>query len=338
MGLQPRRGRRFSLKLEDIYKLAVRMGMEKDPRGKEEIERILALNREKYDKLSEKEKEYFDTDSLENPFPDSRILVGDPRTEVKAVMAGVDMEVPEVLLADRLRERGEAVDLIISHHPEGKALVNLDKVMALQADEWYRHGVPINIGEALIGKRMQEIYRAFLPRNHERTLDAARLLGIPFMSMHTVADNQVHAYLGEYFERKRPRTVGEVIDLLLDIPEYQASARSQAGPVAIVGSRESRAGKIMVDMTGGTEGPREVLEKLADAGVGTIVAMHYSEKHREEAEKQKVNVIIAGHIVSDSLGMNLILDRLEERGVRITPVSGLVRVSRARKKPGRAKR
>jgi putative NIF3 family GTP cyclohydrolase 1 type 2 len=325
------------LKLEEIYKLSVQMGIEKDPRGKAEIKRLLARNKEKYEKLPDKEKQYFDISSLDNPFPDSRILVGDPKTEVNSVLVGVDMEGPEVLLADRLREKGEAIDLIISHHPEGQGLINLDKVMALQADEWYRHGVPINIGEALIGKRMQEIYRAFLPRNVERALDVARLLDIPFMSMHTVADNQVYSYLTDYFNRKKPHTVGEVIDLLLDIPEYQAAARTQSGPVAVVGGKENRTGKIMVDMTGGTEGPQEILEKLADAGVGTIVAMHYSEKHKEEAEKQKINVIIAGHIVSDSLGMNLILDRLEENGVRILPVSGLVRISRARKKGARGK-
>jgi hypothetical protein len=325
------------LKLGEIYKLAVKMGIEKDPRGKEEIKRILESNRERFEKLPEEEREYFDVDSLDNPFPDSRILVGDPDTQVKTTIVGIDMEVGEVLLTDRLREKGEEIDLIISHHPEGRALVNLNQVMALQADEWYRHGVPINIGEALIDKRMKEIYRAFLPRNHERALDVARLLDIPFMSMHTVADNQVNAYLTDYFKKKKPYTVGDVIDLLMEIPEYQASAKSQAGPVVIVGGKDKRAGKVMVDMTGGTEGPKEILEKLADAGVGTIVAMHYSEKHREEAEKNKINVIIAGHIVSDSLGMNLILDKLEEKGVGIIPVSGLVRVSRARKKSGKKK-
>ncbi|MDY6794178.1 MAG: NGG1p interacting factor NIF3 [Actinomycetota bacterium] len=325
------------MKLGEIYKLAVKMGIDKDPRGKEEIKRILARNRETYERLTKKEREYFDVDSLENPFPDSRILVGDPDTEVKSAVVGIDMEVGEVLLADRLRGKGQGIDAIISHHPEGRAQVNLNQVMALQADEWHRHGVPINIGEALIDKRMKEIYRAFLPRNHERALDAARILDIPFMCMHTVADNQVYSYLDDYFRRKKPVTVGDVVDLLLEIPEYQASARSQAGPVVIVGGKDKRAGKVMVDMTGGTEGPKEILEKLADAGVGTIVAMHYSEKHREEAEKQRINVIIAGHIVSDSLGMNLILDCLEERGVEIIPVSGLVRVSRAKKKAGRKK-
>jgi putative NIF3 family GTP cyclohydrolase 1 type 2 len=325
------------LKLGEIYKLAVKMGIEKDPRGKEEIKRILESNKKRYEKLPKKEKGFFDVESLENPFPDSRILVGDPDTQVKTTIVGIDMEVGEVLLTDRLREKGERIDLIISHHPEGRALVNLNQVMALQADEWYRHGVPINIGEALIDKRMREIYRAFLPRNHERALDVARLLDIPFMCMHTVADNQVYAYLTDYFKKKKPYTVGDVMDLLMEIPEYQASAKSQAGPVVIVGSKEKRAGKVMVDMTGGTEGPKEILEKLADAGVGTIVAMHYSEKHREEAEKNKINVIIAGHVVSDSLGMNLILDKLEEKGVGIIPVSGLVRVSRARKKSGQKK-
>jgi hypothetical protein len=325
------------LKLGEIYKLAVKMGIEKDPRGKEEIKRILKENKEKYENLPEKEKQYFDKESMENPFSDSRILVGYPKTEVKAALVGIDMEVGELVLADRMREKGETIDLVISHHPEGMALANLDKVMGLQADEWYRHGVPINIGEALIGKRMQEIYRAILPRNHERALDAARLLDIPYMSMHTVADNQVNAYLTDLFKRRKPRTVGEVMDILLEIPEYQAAARMQAGPTVIVGSKENRSGDIMVDMTGGTEGPKEVLEKLADAGVGTIVAMHYSEKHREEAEKQKINVIIAGHIVSDSLGVNLILDRLEERGVSIIPAAGLVRVSRAGKKSERGK-
>ncbi len=82
------------MKLEEIYKLAVQMGIEKDPRGKAEIKRLLARNREKYEKLPEKEKQYFDASGLDNPFPDSRILVGDPKTEVKTVLVGIDMEVP----------------------------------------------------------------------------------------------------------------------------------------------------------------------------------------------------------------------------------------------------
>ncbi len=320
------------MRLKEIYDLAVAMGIEKDPRGKAEIERLLKKAKEAHDRAPDKEKEFLDPEDLTNPYADTRILIGDPRSEIKTVLAGIDMEIGEVILADRLREKGTDIDLIISHHPEGKALAALNEVMALQADLWFQHGVPINVGEALIGRRMKEIQRGFLPQNHNRATDVAAMLDIPFVCLHTVADNQVNAFLSELFDKLKPRVVSDVVDILRQQPEYRAASLNKTGPVVIVGGAENRAGKVLVDMTGGTEGPVQALEKLAQAGVGTIVCMHYSEKHREEAEKQNMNVVVAGHIVSDSLGLNLILDRLEAKGVKIIPVSGLVRVSRLAKK------
>ena len=67
---------------------------------------------------------------------------------------------------------------------------------------------------------------------------------------------------------------------------------------------------------------------MANAGIGTTIAMHQSEKHRESAEKAHINVVIAGHISSDSIGMNLILDQLEKKGIEIIPFGGLTRFSR----------
>ncbi len=53
-----------------------------------------------------------------------------------------------------------------------------------------------------------------------------------------------------------------------------------------------------------------------------------SEEHRKEAEKSHINVVVAGHISSDSLGMNLMLDELEKRGIEVVACSGLTRVKR----------
>ena len=72
-------------------------------------------------------------------------------------------------------------------------------------------------------------------------------------------------------------------------------------------------------------------EKLSQAGVGTIIGMHMSEDHKKQAEKHHINAIIAGHISSDSLGMNLLLDELEKQGIEIVACSGLMRVSRIAK-------
>jgi hypothetical protein len=87
---------------------------------------------------------------------------------------------------------------------------------------------------------------------------------------------------------------------------------------------------VVTEFTGGTSGSKEIYEKMAQAGIGTVIGMHMGEEHRKEAEKYHVNVVIAGHMASDSLGINLFLDELEKKGVEIIPLSGLIRVKRGK--------
>jgi len=319
------------VRLEEIYRLAVEAGKSVDPRGKDGIKEVLADAQKEYDGLKGDDKRFFDKERLVNPFADTRILFGDPDLEVSNVIAGIDIEAPELVLADRLREKGMKIDLCLSHHPEGAALAALSDVMKVQADIWAVQGVPINVGEALIGERMGEIRRALLPQNHQRPIDTASLLDMPFMCVHTPADNLVTDYLTRMFKRAKPRLVGDVIDLLLKEKEYRASAELGMPPTALVGDKKNRAGGILVDMTGGTEGPASALEKLAQAGVGTIVGMHMGDKLKAEADKQHINVVIAGHIASDNIGVNLFLDRLEKKGVKARGFSGFKRFSRLKK-------
>ncbi|MDP3045029.1 MAG: NGG1p interacting factor NIF3, partial [Bacillota bacterium] len=133
------------MKLQEIYELVVQRGIDVDPRGRETVEKELEKARQKYEELKADEREEFDTDKLSNPYSDTRILYGDPGHEVASVLVGVDMEVGEVVLADRLSEKGQKIDLIISHHPEGKALAALHDVMHLQEDVLANYGVPINV-------------------------------------------------------------------------------------------------------------------------------------------------------------------------------------------------
>jgi hypothetical protein len=316
------------VKLEKIYRLAVDLGSRKDPRGKDGVLQLLADAQKEYEGLKGDEKRFFDKERLSNPFADTRILYGDPGLEIKSAITGVDVETPELLLVDRLREKGRDIDLVIGHHPEGRALADLSEVMGVQADAWAAFGVPINIGDALISERMHEIRRALMPQNHQRPIDAARLLGIPFMCVHTPADNLVTDYLTRLLKREKPRLVGDLVDLLLKQKEYRKAAERGMGPTVLIGEKKSRAGEPFVDMTGGTEGPVNALEKLAQAGVGTIVAMHMGDKLKAEAEKQHVNVVIAGHIASDNIGLNLFMDQLEKQGVKCKAFSGFDRFPR----------
>jgi hypothetical protein len=318
------------LKLNDIYSTCVSAGIEADARERSEIDRVLADNRKAYDKLDEDDKEFFDAEKLVNPYADTRICAGDPDAEIRGLLVGIDMEVGEVLLADRLREKGEPIDLVFAHHPEGPGYANLHEVMYMQADLWAMQGVSIAAGDSLIAPRAEEIRRRIAPVNHYRAIDAARLLGLASLSCHTPADNSVQAFVQAALEEADPRTLDDVVKSLRRIPEYADAARKGYGPLLIAGSGSSRPGRMVVDMTGGTEGPKDALDRLSAAGVGTLVGMHYSEDHRKRAEELKLNLVIAGHISSDVLGMNLVLDQIECAGdVRVYCASGMVRIARS---------
>jgi len=301
------------MKLRKLYEAAIAHGKAVDPRGEDQVQKSLESKRKEYEELPDADKERFDKESFTNPYSDSRILYGDDDIEVKSALVGIDMETAEVVLADRLREKGREIDLIWAHHPEGAALANLGGVMAMQADILHRFGVPINIAEGMLESRIKEVERRVLPTNHMRAVDAAELLDIPMMCTHTPADNCVADYLQGLFDAEQPDTVGDVIEILRGIPEYAAAERYGMALKVITGGKKRRSGRIYVDMTGGTSGAEDTFEKLAArSDIGTMVAMHLPEKHREQAEKHHINVVIAGHMASDSLGMNLLLDGVEK--------------------------
>lgn len=315
------------MNVKEIYDLAVKIGTENDFRTKQEMKEHLQREQEKFDALSKEGKEYFDKEKLSNPYADSRIHHDNGRKEIKKALVGIDLTMGGVMLAKEL-----GVDLIINHHPIGDALANLDDVMNLQVDMMEKFGVPVNIAEKLIHKRISEVARGVNPSNHNVTVDAAKLLDINLINIHTPADNCVAQFIVKEVEKAKPRYVKDVLKVLNSVEEYQIARKSGVGPTLFVGNPNNRCGKVVPsEITGGTEGSKEIYAAMANVGIGTIIGMHQSEAHRKEAEKAHINVVIAGHISSDSIGMNIILDELEKKGIEIIPYSGLTRVSRIKK-------
>lgn len=317
------------MKLKDIYRLAVERGLANDPRSSAQIREDINRAKKEFAKLKGTAKKCYDTERLKHPYADTRILYGDPDTDVKTVMLGIDMEGPELLTAAMLNNEGAGIDLVIAHHPEGLAWAGFYEVMHMQAMVLEKFGIPLEVGKDLLKERIGEVQRAVSPANHFRSVDIARLLGIPYMCVHTPADNHVVTYLQKLCDSKKPARVSDVIDLLLTIPEYIDAARKNAGPRILAGDAKKKAGKVFVDMTGGTEGSKKVFARLSQAGVGTIVAMHLSEEHYKQAKDEHLNLVIAGHIASDTLGLNLLLDSLvKKQPLKIIPCSGFIRVRR----------
>ena len=125
--------------------------------------------------------------------------------------------------------------------------------------------------------------------------------------------------------------MGETLKALMEIPEYQIAKHQGAGPKITSGRPENRLGKFMIEMTGGTNPSEKIYQEVSKAGISTVISMHMNDKGFNEARGSFLNLIFAGHMASDSLGMNLFLDELEKKGIKILPCSGLIRVSRVKK-------
>jgi len=318
------------MKLKDFFCTIVKEGRTADPRSAQQIDEMLARRKRAYDAASPAQKNSMDPEMLEHPYDDSRIIYGDPDKDVSHAMVGIDIDTSELLLIDKLNAAGkDKIDLALSHHPSGAGYAQLNEVMDMQADILNGFGVPITVAEGLVTDRKNEIGRRLHAANHYRDANAAQLLDIPFACMHTPADNHATTFLQKLFDSGLPTSLRTVCDMLLSIEEYQASSRRHIPPQILIGSPQARPGKIFVDMTGGTEGPKDIVDHLVAAGVGTIVGMHLSEEHYKKFQGKHINVIIAGHIASDVLGMNLLLDKLEKAcGIRTSAFSGFHRVKR----------
>lgn len=314
--------------LQQIYDLAIDMGKKADPRGGKAVENYLVRIKKEYQELAEKKKKYFDKESLSNPYSDTRILYGDPKTKVKKILVGIDADASEVLLADSLNSKGKKIDVVIGHHPIGISLAGLHDVMDLKVDIYAQIGASVNVIDALMQERISAVKRKIHPSNHNQIVDTARLLEIPLMNLHTVWDNIGDQFIKKHLGNKKLETVSEIVDCLMELPEYQDAARGKNGPEIVSGNPKSRAGKVMVSFTGGTSPSKEIYTELAKAGIGTLVDMHAPDESVDELKKLHVNVINAGHMASDSIGANLFLDQLEKKGIEVIPCSGLIRIRR----------
>lgn len=320
------------MKLTDIYQAAIECGIKNDPRGEKEIKRLLSIEKKKFDKLDAKEKESFDPEKLVNPYADSRISY-DSGEKVQGVLVGIDVDTAEMLLADRLREKGEKINAVIAHHPVGLAYAKFYEVMDMQADIFSSFGVPISASEDLTEKRKKDVGEKVMASNHFKAVDSARLLNFSLMNFHTPADNCVASFLQSRFDREKPSDLGAIIDMLMEEKEYSEAAKRGAGPVILVGGKERRVKKVMVDMTGGTEGAKEIFAKLSAAGVDTMVGMHFSDEHKKAIQAANMNAVIAGHIASDNLGVNIVLDHVEKKhgALKVCEAGGFIRVKRGKK-------
>jgi putative NIF3 family GTP cyclohydrolase 1 type 2 len=261
-----------------------------------------------------------DLAGLKKTPPDSGVVV--PGENIKKIVFGVDMELAEMILA---RELG--ADAVITHHPKGGSpMVDFHQVMANQIDRMVQAGVPINKAQKALQERVEQVDRAHHVGNYDRVASAARLFGMPFVTIHSpadiIAERTVQKHLDSKLGNKPKAILQDVVAALQELPEYRLTL---AKPVIRVGSGKDYAGRIFVTMAGGTGGGKNVAKAYFEAGVGTLVCMHMPDDTIKAVKEQNIgNVIVAGHMASDSVGINGVIAALEQNGLEVIRMSGVI--------------
>jgi len=239
---------------------------------------------------------------------------------IKKVLMGVDMDTAELMLAKDL-----GYDCVVSHHPRNTHPDMLD-VLDTHIHKLEALGVPRNKAQKALAERKDELSYGQHVSNSRRSESAARLLNMPYISLHSPADiigeSIVQKFLDDKFKDKPDTKLEDITTALEEIGEYKNASRK---PVIRVGNKKSYAGKIYVLMSGYTGPGVPVLQAYIDGGVGTLILMHIPEKDAKELKTHNIgNVIVAGHMSSDSIGMNKIADKWREHGVEVTMMSGVI--------------
>jgi len=251
---------------------------------------------------------------LEEVPEDSAIYVsGD---NIRKILFGIDAGVPELLLAERL-----GYDAVIAHHPQGgSATVNFHEVFKRHIQQMVAAGVPTKEAEKAVKKKLEALEVGAHMRNYGHTIDAAERLKMPYLNIHTPLDEVGRKIMADKITSRirRDSTVQDVISALEELSEF----RSAVTRIKIrLGKAGNLAGKVVVSHGAGTNGGYEIAKTYFSYGIGTVVYIHINPGDLEKLKtERRGNLIVTGHIASDSLGINPLIHELERRNLSVTRI------------------
>lgn len=247
-----------------------------------------------------------------------------PGENIQKAIIGIDMGAPELDLAHRL-----GYDCVIAHHPIGdSARLDFADVLWTHLDQMLAAGVPESVARPLVEEKVQSAQMGMHAANYDHTPSIARLLDMPYLNIHLPLDEVGRQMMVNAIA---PLSEDQPVSALIDafkttMPEYNTAMTDFQ---VRVGSLDNPLGKVAISHAAGTNGGYPIAKAYFDHGVDTVLYIHCSPqdsiKLKEEYQDKGKNLIISGHIVSDEIGINAYVRELEQRGIDITCISGVMR-------------
>jgi len=249
-----------------------------------------------------------------------------PARYVRKVLFGIDVDAADLLFA---KEKG--YDLVIAHHPTGgSAVLGLPEVFAKHASILTSHGVPKEAADAAVREMQEEREPRVHAENYDHLPSMARMIGIGLMCIHNPCDEIGRRLMDEALRAQLPEKprVRDAVAVLESMPEFR-SALTRI--VVRMGTTDHPLGKWAVHHGAGTNGGVPVARAAFDHGIDTVFYIHIDagalrrlwEAYGREGPR---NLVVTGHVASDSIGINVLVRELRARGLRVDTYSGIVDV------------
>lgn len=250
--------------------------------------------------------------------PADSCVVHDAGRPITKALASINATTGDLLLAKQL-----GCDGYLLHHPlAGAARRDFHRVLERMIDMLIAHGVPAEAARAATRSLRRRARYNDHAADWDHLASAARQLDLTLVNVHLAADELGRIEMVRALDDlDDDATVEQAVAALKTIPELAAPDNEvlhvPEGPTG-------RAGRIAVMHAGGTNGGADAAEALFDCTaahsrgpVRTVVYIHLSGESAQRLEARAAEgkpgaVIITGHLASDAIGMNLLIQSLRE--------------------------
>lgn len=225
------------------------------------------------------------------------------------VLIAIDVSIAELILAKNL-----GCDGVIAHHPIGISSLNFHKVF----DRHVEYMTENDISKDLATEATRKLEMRVSTRSHaaiyDQVIHAAKLLKMPLINIHQPCDEVMRRTILEKIIAGSTEYVSDILESIETIGEFK-NAKTRVETV--FGSSSNRAGRWALVVAAGTNGGYPIAKLYFQHGIDTVIYLHidYSDILKLQEEQLHGNLVIMGHLAGDSIGLNALADKLEEKGI-----------------------
>ena len=246
---------------------------------------------------------------------DSAVHVNGSR--INKVFVTIDITLAELIFAKNI-----GCDAVITHHPIGSSALNFYKVFDRHIDYMVENGIPKESASSAVMSLKERAHIKAHAQIYKQIVDEAKLLRMPLVNIHQPCDEIMRKIIYEAIISGKTESVSQIIDSIANIPEF---SRAETKIMVCHGDREAKAGRWALVVAAGTNGGFHIAKEYYKHDVSTVIYLHIdsNELLRFRQENLQGNLVVLGHLAGDSIGLNVLSEKLEEKGIQ-TVRAGLI--------------